>query len=693
MINDSLPCNIYQTQIPVTVDGRNYEIKFNVGKDTILDTAARFCKANSNDFGVTAETITNCIDPIAAYLQRSIESEISQIYNSLTSTSSSESSAVKRDSIVVSMVVEGITYDITLRPDIASASNAATVFCREKASEIGVTEATFPNCVNSVSEYLQRAILKLSDASLATPAAETAAVNSEQSDGMLTTPLRMSGVSYNIRFKPEPSSIASIATRFCQEQGLAAGVTAQTMPSCINAVTQYLQQVADRAKAASDASAVTPSRNVATGLETGGGLRVTLNIANKDYDIIYQPSINADVTARAFCLREGGSFGITQDNLSECVEPVAKYLIEAYVRSQKGSDTTTQNQQAQEQRRNDESVPAKTAASALRVTVMIADKNYDILFQPNVSAEEQAQAFCAKEGSAFGVTAQNMVDCINPVAAHLMEAYRKSISEQQAKANTQRPSVVKLVVNINDREFNVMHPLGSTAQATATSFCTTESSQLGLTADSMAACVESLTSFILKSLERLEDMDTPVQAQMLVPPTAPRTTTTSSGINAAVTPLEQTSGLRVTLNIANKDYDIIYQPSIGADVTARTFCLREGGAFGITRDNLSDCVEPVAKYIIEAYVRSQKERNASVQSDAPPAPPKSSPAGALNIRLQISGTEYDVVHRTDVSVEVTSEDFCRRHSATLGITEATLANCVSSLSKYIAQVSSSTKSA
>eukprot|EP01041_Mallomonas_annulata_P002599 gene2599-5085_t len=398
-------------QIPLTIDGQNYVVN-HADDFSITNSATLFCRANANSLGVTNESLMGCVTPVANYLS----DRVTQL-----KTEEKPATTTPAEMISVTLNIRGTPFEIRSQKDSASVANAANAFCRENASAFGLTESTISlDCIEPVIQYLNQYIQTRKSAEGVAQTTTTTPAANEVTE--ISIPLVVNENQFSLRFNPNVVSSTAMATTFCREQGQALGVTAESMGGCVTGVSTYLQQVLDQRMTAAPAlpEAEAPAPVVSEAL--GGPVRVTLNIADKDYDITFQPSIvTTDAAATSFCRQEGAAFGITQETLGGCVRSVSDFLAQALAtRTDQVATTPAPPAPAA-------TTTAATTSPALKVTLNIQGRDFDISFRPDVTtAGDAAVQFCREQSGTFGLTEATMSVCVLEISQNLARAVTRS---------------------------------------------------------------------------------------------------------------------------------------------------------------------------------------------------------------------------------------------------------------------------
>jgi hypothetical protein len=134
----------------VLSSGQAYHFTVNLNNPQLSQMASEFCDSRAAEFGVDEENIQHgCVEPVLQYLAAQVES----------ATPSNTEGDLAASVISVNMIIEGmnVNFDLdTSKPD--SSLDAAKIFCSQYGSQIGVTEASLPLCIDEVQELLEQRV-------------------------------------------------------------------------------------------------------------------------------------------------------------------------------------------------------------------------------------------------------------------------------------------------------------------------------------------------------------------------------------------------------------------------------------------------------------------------------------------------------------------------------------------------------
>mmetsp|Transcript_9022 Transcript_9022/g.9069 ORF Transcript_9022/g.9069 Transcript_9022/m.9069 type:complete len:754 (+) Transcript_9022:119-2380(+) len=622
-------------EIPFTVDGRNFMVRHEADQK-LADTADSFCRENSEILGISSENIMACVTPVTDYLTKSLEQQ--------------KTSDISGERTVVTLNIKGVNYEVNFQTDDASIMNAATSFCRENASVFGVSDSTISDvCVTPVSQYLKttvenrkksKAEITRAEDLVSDPPKLGEAVSSAETAKDVLVPLQIGGeggMRYEIRFNPSTVSPAAMASTFCSQQATAIGITADAMPGCVKSVSEYLYKVLQGQTGVSERERERQEESVSEGLKQETS------------------ATTATTTTSTGAEQQSDSINVS--------EPVT-----------------------------------------FQVTVKIGEKEYDISFQPSVvTAEAAAASFCRDEGGSFGITAETLGDCVRAVSEFLTRALksRKADPAQEQTAEKEAGAAYEKTKTASDEEMvralsvtlSVMgndyditfRPEVTSAATAATTFCSERATEFGLIPETLPACVGSVRDALAVAMEKELGIKSDFVAQTSSDVSTPEKTGMEGGQTPRV-PAPATA-LKVMLSVNEKPYDITFQPNVvTTEAAATSFCRDQGAAFGITPATFSDCVASVSKFLADAVAKNKQSLTETTTSTEKPVPlsPQPPSSTSLTVTLNIMEKDYEIAFEPAVtSSESVASSFCTQHSATFGLTESTLMNCIQPVSTYL----------
>ena len=232
-----------------------------------------------------------------------------------------QSVAAETELLSVNLNIDGRDFGIKF-PSTLSANAVAQQFCSEQAGTLGLAAETLQNCVNPVEKFLLSAI---SD--------ETRRKAVQNLSGrQITIKLRANEKDYEITFQPSAVSIDGVANAFCSEKGEELGVTQESFTECVRQISDYVMRELQLFVSESSTQASSQSRG-----PSAGAMRLPLKIGEKEFAVEFLPQeVTPQQVATQFCIEQGRSLGFTEENIQECVNPVAAYLARAIEERIKG---------------------------------------------------------------------------------------------------------------------------------------------------------------------------------------------------------------------------------------------------------------------------------------------------------------------------------------------------------------------
>lgn len=289
--------NAQLQSFPLTIGGAQYEIRFDP-RVTSIDVAARdFCIQNGGNFGITQETLNNCITPVTNHLLGVLRPAQQQ---------QQQQQQQPADMLTVTLDIGTSKYEVQFSPSQTTPQDAARSFCIRHAAALGVSEATLNNCVEPVVEHLVAAVQRHS-----TPVKPVAPPATQPvPDDVLRVTMTIGGNEFEIRFPPATTTAESAARDFCVKHAEILGVTRETFSDCLTPVMQYLQGEVNR---------LFPQKSE--------DLLIPIQIGKVVHQIRYNPDTqDADAVAREFCVTNAAAIGLDQDALPNCVLQVGGYV-------------------------------------------------------------------------------------------------------------------------------------------------------------------------------------------------------------------------------------------------------------------------------------------------------------------------------------------------------------------------------
>jgi len=300
-------------------------------------------------------------------------------------------------------------------------------------------------------------------------------------------------------------------------------------------------------------------------------VNVSLKVGeNLEYDISMIPTMDGVRSiSQKFCQERRGDFGIAEDNLIACIEPVMDYL----------SQYVPKKPEVPVPQEEDFTVPLK-----------VGETEFKIKLQPNEEAAvATALTFCEDHGARFGITEATFVeDCLNPVGAYL-----KGAAEAEAKARAGRraqlaeaeeaarqlaalPDDVTIPMKIAGLTYSIAwNSRRTNARNIAIKFCTEQGENINASFDDCLGPVEAhLTQQAALLLQSKEPA--PVAEDLRV--------------------------VKAKVDVAGREFEFRFEPT-EADAlrVARGFCSDRGAELGVQAALAEQqCVKPVLKVLMVA---------------------------------------------------------------------------------------------
>lgn len=263
--------------VPVTVDGKSFDIRFIPERTNSVDVAKRFCSEQAATLGVTQETFNGCAQSVASYLQRSVNNFFVE------------------KTLQIPVTVEGKTFQVSFLPERQTPLSVANKLCVENAADLGVTNDNLNVCIEGVGSYLAKA------------------VNAWADSKTLEFPMTVNQKPFTISFMPERQSATSVARSLCVQRAQEFGLTEETIvPKCITPVGNY---VAKQVEQWVESKKVT----------------VPVAVAGQTVNLTVIPERESSVAvARTFCVNNAQALSLTNDNIvQKCISPLNDIIAEA----------------------------------------------------------------------------------------------------------------------------------------------------------------------------------------------------------------------------------------------------------------------------------------------------------------------------------------------------------------------------
>lgn len=337
--------------VTMTISGTNFNVRFEPENDPVDELANRICTENAGTLGITRETLKGCVDPVLMYLNNAVN----------------EWSIDK--TLEVPVNIQGKTFDISFMPEIQSATSMADRLCRQHASLIGVNQETLPACVNPVQNYLQQEVSKWS------------------AEKTLEVSVPIGTNVFEVKFMPERQSAQDMAAQLCVNNANLIGITQETLPSCTDPVTDYLQKAVNQ---------WVLRKTLVTD--------ITLN--SMPFTLRFMPErVSSGEMARRLCTEQAGALGLTtrEQIIAGCMAPVTDHIANE-VRTWTESKTLT--------------VPMNVRTPGIPGS---SEQTVQFSFMPeHESLQTLARNFCVQNAAALSLTEQTLVgSCLQPVISYL----------------------------------------------------------------------------------------------------------------------------------------------------------------------------------------------------------------------------------------------------------------------------------
>lgn len=297
-----------------------------------------------------------------------------------------------------------------------------------------------------------------------------------------------------------------------------------------------------------------------------------------EYEVSLLPTIDGvNQITQMFCAERKGDFGITDENIDACLEPVHSYLSQYIPAAAKPA--------AQEVSEPDMLIPLK-----------VGEQEFEISIQPNAdSAVATAITFCQQHGTKFGVTEETFIEnCLNPVGEYLKAAAekeaavrsdrREKLAEAEARARqlALEPDDVEVPMKIGDLAYNIgWNSKRTDAKNMAIKFCTEQGDAIGAGfQDCLGPVEEHLTAQSASQLAR-------------------RAAPAMDGVTGVD---EELRIVKAKVEIAGEEFEFRFEPSeADALQVATSFCVDNGSALGVQAETIEvQCIKPILKVLLNA---------------------------------------------------------------------------------------------
>lgn len=268
-------------QVPVTLDNESFDVKFMPEVQSSETMALELCKAHAASAGLDEQSMPACVSPVTSYLQNAVNRWVAE------------------KTLEVAVPIEGQTFQVTFLPERQTSRDMAIKLCRDNAQMLGVTEETFPTCIDAVGNYLQNAVNRW---------VLSKTIEVPVKLGTATVPEK----EFNLRFMPERVSAGEMARRLCIEQAAELGLTdSNIVAGCIAPVTDHVNGEIER-------------------WIQSKTLVVPVTLGNIPLEVSLLPEHdNVARVATNVCVQQANALGLTEETIrNDCIAPVAKYLQE-----------------------------------------------------------------------------------------------------------------------------------------------------------------------------------------------------------------------------------------------------------------------------------------------------------------------------------------------------------------------------
>lgn len=302
--------------VQLEVSGAAYEVNFQPENEPVADVARSFCIRHADTLGYTSENpltddnIAGCVNPIATYLQQAV-------------AKGQQEKAPAAGLFVTQMTVGANTYEISFRPESEPVTDVARNFCIRHADSLGyspenpLTDANVADCIDPIANYLRQSFIQAQQQ-------QQQQQQGAQGGELFKTQMTVGENVYQVSFRPTSEPVTDVARNFCIRHAVTLGYTAENpltdnnLAGCVNPIATFLQQAI--LKDQQEKAARNP-------------LAVRLTISGATFEVTFRPETErvTDV-ARNFCIRQADALGytpekpLTEENIGDCVNPVANYL-------------------------------------------------------------------------------------------------------------------------------------------------------------------------------------------------------------------------------------------------------------------------------------------------------------------------------------------------------------------------------
>lgn len=288
---------------------------------------------------------------------------------------------------------------------------------------------------------------------------------------------------------------------------------------------------------------------------------------------------------KMFCNERMSDFGITEENIDICIEPVESYLSQ-YIPQEAKTDATTEQQELEP----DMTLPLK-----------VGDQEFEISIQPNADAAvATAITFCQQHGAKFGVTEETFLEnCLNPVGEYLKSAAeaeaatraerRRILLEADARARqlALEPDDIEVPMKIADLAFNIAwNSRRSNAKDMAIKFCTEHGDMINA---GFEDCLPPVEEHLTKQAEIQMSQNAAAAAA-------------NENNAATVAAADEVRIVKAKVDIAGEEFEFRFEPSEADALKVSTdFCADNGVALGVAAETIEvQCIKPILRVLLNA---------------------------------------------------------------------------------------------
>ena len=259
----------------------------------------------------------------------------------------------------------------------------------------------------------------------------------------------MDGNRFSIEFEPELTSTDSVASQLCNDNVELLNLNESSLPGCISPISQYL---------------LTSVKNWVD----DKALRTSLTVDGVQTEILFYPEVDtASDVAVSYCQRNAETLALTSENITNCINPVERYLQGAVVSW----------------------INEKTLETVLTINGYSFDVNFIPSRQTSASFANQ---LCVRNSELLSVTDQNLLECISPVNDYLNKAIAQWIESK----------TLTVQVTVNKEPLTITYmPERTSSLSVARTFCNRASVALGNEEDDLVNnCVLPISKYLTQSV-------------------------------------------------------------------------------------------------------------------------------------------------------------------------------------------------